>query len=478
MMIDVKPEALRHLQLADEQFAKRQDIDFILGIPEVTRLIKGKIKKLSDNIVAIGSRLGYLVCGISSDGENKSPQAYLAQEDQDTAWDRKMRMFWGVDAPEAEEDENMKCEAHFLQTVKRQHDGRFEVNILRKDLELGNSSVMALSRFYNQKRSFEKNPTKKLMYQQAMQEMIDSKYLEKVEWNQVKNFIPHSAVIKEESLSTKCRVVFDAAAKCSSGRSFNNILYCGKKLQPDICIVLARFRRYPWVFGADISKMYLQIAVDDESALWQGIVWQLPGEKVESYVSKRLVFGLKISPYLALRTLQMLADEDGGNFSKGADIIKHQMYIDDVLASYPTVSDAQDALTQITQLLGKGKFPLSKYFSNSAEVISTVAKNKRLDIITKDLGGDNTVKTLRFRYDYNSDRLTFKIHLGKPVKLTKRTILSEVMKIYDPTGLVESVIFSLKLILRDLWTQQLDWDKPVPEEIGQRYEQFRSEIPL
>ena len=49
-----------------------------------------------------------------------------------------------------------------------------------------------------------------------------------------KCYLPHQAVIRNPSTTTKLRVVFDAAAKTSNGRSLNDIMMVGPRLQKDI----------------------------------------------------------------------------------------------------------------------------------------------------------------------------------------------------------------------------------------------------
>jgi len=43
--------------------------------------------------------------------------------------------------------------------------------------------------------------------------------------------------------------------------------------------------------------------------------------------------------------------------------------------------------------------------------------------------------------------------------LSKRIILSEVAKLFDPLGLLDPVIVIAKLILQDLWQLAIQWDE-------------------
>lgn len=57
-------------------------------------------------------------------------------------------------------------------------------------------------------------------------------------------FLPHHAILKPSSTSTKLRVVYDASCKTSSGFSLNDTLMTGPKLQTNICDVLLQFRTH------------------------------------------------------------------------------------------------------------------------------------------------------------------------------------------------------------------------------------------
>ena len=69
-------------------------------------------------------------------------------------------------------------------------------------------------------------------------------------------------MVKEERATTKVRVVFDAAAK-NNGKSLNDTISPGPKLQRELVDVLTRFRRAPVVLSADISEMFLELQYKD-----------------------------------------------------------------------------------------------------------------------------------------------------------------------------------------------------------------------
>ena len=76
-----------------------------------------------------------------------------------------------------------------------------------------------------------------------------------------------------------------------------------------------------------------------------------------------------------------------------------------------------------------------------------------------------------------SDTFGFRIELrDKPV--TRREILSTISSVYDPLGAASPVILVGKQILQALCRQNINWDDPVPEDILQLWEKWRTELPL
>ena len=112
-------------------------------------------------------------------------------------------------------------------------------------------------------------------------------------------YLPHFAVVRNDRVTTKTRVVFDASVKCN-GVSFN-MIHHGPKLQNELFDVLLRFRRYPIAVVCDIAEMYLRIELSPEDRSFHRFLWQnlASNEKPCEYEFNWLVFGVNVSPFLA-----------------------------------------------------------------------------------------------------------------------------------------------------------------------------------
>ncbi|CAH2091751.1 unnamed protein product [Euphydryas editha] len=73
------------------------------------------------------------------------------------------------------------------------------------------------------------------------------------------HYLPHRAVTKESSLTTKLRPVYDASAKDSNGMSLNSCLNKGINFLDKIPNLLTGFCKGYIDITADIAKAFLQI---------------------------------------------------------------------------------------------------------------------------------------------------------------------------------------------------------------------------
>uniref|UniRef100_W8AT37 Reverse transcriptase domain-containing protein n=1 Tax=Ceratitis capitata TaxID=7213 RepID=W8AT37_CERCA len=125
-----------------------------------------------------------------------------------------------------------------------------------------------------------------------------------------KYYLPHQAVIREGSTTTKLRVVFDASAKTSNGRSLNDVMYTGPKLQRDIFDIILKWRLWKFVVTADVEKMFRQIKVHKEDQQYQNILWRNDSKKpLTVFRLNTVTYGTASAPFLAVRSLFKIAED-------------------------------------------------------------------------------------------------------------------------------------------------------------------------
>jgi len=106
------------------------------------------------------------------------------------------------------------------------------------------------------------------------------------------NYLPHHAVIGDDGVTTKLRVVFDAACKTETGVSLNDVLYKGPCIHDDLVCIMARFRTYKYVISGDIVTMYRRVWVAEQHTDWQRILRRpTPDQPIQIYRLKAITYG-------------------------------------------------------------------------------------------------------------------------------------------------------------------------------------------
>ncbi|XP_039291072.1 glycine receptor subunit beta-type 4 [Nilaparvata lugens] len=113
---------------------------------------------------------------------------------------------------------------------------------------------------------------------------------------------------------------------------------------------------------ADIRQMYHQIVMEESCRRYQHILWRFSIEDpIEIYEFNCVVFGVSSSPYLALRTVHRLVEEEGDNFPAASTCIPSDMFVEDLVTSAPSLSDANNIHSQTKELFKRGGFESTKW---------------------------------------------------------------------------------------------------------------------
>lgn len=271
------------------------------------------------------------------------------------------------------------CEEIYRTTHSIDGDGKFVVKIPFKQdgngpSRLGDSKGQCLARFMYLEKRFKKDEELKKEYIRVMQEYIDMGHMKEVDPRGKKlYYIPHHAVIKPDSLTTKTRVVFDASAKTTTAVSLNECMYIGAKQQDDLMDILIRWRMHKVVFKADIAKMYRMIKLDVEDQQYHTILWrQDQAEPIKEYQLNTVTFGTAAAPFLATRTLKEIAENNQDTHPFAAETINNGFYVDDLIYGSDTVEGAIKLKDETSQVLQQSGLQLRKWSSNNEEFLKTI----------------------------------------------------------------------------------------------------------
>ncbi|XP_058987180.1 uncharacterized protein LOC131806657 [Musca domestica] len=209
--------------LADPDFTSSDRIDVLIGSDVYHEILQDGIHK-KDSILAQRTKLGWILSGPTTEKKGSSKKIVATTT---------LERFWEIEEVSDNQavTEDDFCISNYGSTTSLANDGRFMVRLpFREDVELGDSRKRAMARFLNIEKKLCANPELKMEYKQFMEEYISMGHMERVEPEiRGKYYLPHQAVIRESSITTKVRVVFDASSKTSNGRSLNDILYAGPR---------------------------------------------------------------------------------------------------------------------------------------------------------------------------------------------------------------------------------------------------------
>ncbi|KAJ8736653.1 hypothetical protein PYW08_007309 [Mythimna loreyi] len=472
----------KDIRLADPTFCTPSQIDLLIGADCFWDLIVNDKIRLPSGPYLVNTKLGWIISGplYTENAHTNSVQCHLIQS---TQLNEQLRKFWEIEeiSPLRQHlslEENA-CENLFTQTVKRVDNGRFSVQIpLREPAEvLGDSYEVAKTRFLSLERKLERNPQYKQLYSDFMREYLSLGHMTRInnDYKMPNYFLPHHGVLREDSVTTKLRVVFDASQKTSTLKSLNDIQFTGPALQNDLFSIVLRFRQYKYVACADIEKMFRQILVHENQRNLQLILWrETSSEPISVYRLNTVTYGTASAPYLSIRCVRQLGLDCKDKLVSRT--ILEDFYVDDLITGANSESQLSYICERVAKVCQSGCFPLRKWITNSPNVGVSATQNDNSSKYLS-LGENVSSKTLGLGWYNSKDEFHFTSKInGDLSNVTKRSILSAVSQIYDPLGLLSPVIIVVKVLLQKLWLNKVGWDDGLSQDIIMYWKKFVESI--
>ncbi|XP_075150715.1 uncharacterized protein LOC142224817 [Haematobia irritans] len=353
------------------------------------------------------------------------------------------------------------------------------------ELKLGASRAQALIQYHRITNSLEKDPELARKYHDVLEEYLTLGHMEKATRNDNTRsnsfetfYLPHHAVLRPESRTTKVRVVFNASKKSSNGLALNDVLLAGPILQRDLTIMILNWRTYRFVFNGDIEKMYRQIMVHPHDRKFQKIIFKIdPHGYPEDFALCTVTFGVKCAPFLAIRVLHQLAQDSHDQWPKAFNILKTETYVDDILSGSHSLDSAVDSLKQVMEALNSAGFPLRKITANHPKILDSIPKNFLLDQDFLKFSYHSYTKTLGITWNALRDCFSYTVQPIHSECVTKRKVLSAVAKLFDPAGWLSPVLIIAKKLLQELWREGTNWDEPLSPKSFRIWLDFVKKLP-
>ncbi|KAJ0175497.1 hypothetical protein K1T71_008656 [Dendrolimus kikuchii] len=385
--------------------------------------------------------------------------------------------------PPTQSPDDIECEYFFCQSTERDKTtGRYVVSLPFRDdvCALGDTYATARKRFFGLERKLESTPSFRAAYDAVIREYLEKGYLSPsppaiIEDPYPVYIIPHHGVVREDKSSTKLRMVLDGSHKSSSGLSLNDLLHNGPNLQGDLFTIILNFRLFETALSADCKQMFLQIVMNKNDRRFQRVFYRFrPTDELTIFEFNTVCFGLKSSPYHALRVIKQLIDDEGDSFPLAKEIASRYIYMDDIVFSARSENQALLAANQLIELFKRARFDLVKWTSNSDFVMHNLPNSyKATEPVELDKSSHE--KILGLYWSKLDDCFVFKVAVPDN-KCTKRIILATVARLWDIMGFIAPVILHAKLILKKLWMSKIDWDDCPPHHILESWTKFRNEL--
>ena len=337
------------------------------------------------------------------------------------------------------------------------------------------------------------------LYAAQIKDMLERKVARKLSDQEIRDYggpiyyLPHHEILKPESSSTPCRIVFNSSCKLR-GHILNDYWAKGSSQINNLCGILVRFRERYVGAVADISKMYHAIKIGLLDQHTHRFLWRDFNEhcKPDTFVMTSVSFGDRPSGSISIMALKKTADMADSEYTQAREIIKNNSYVDDIIDSFDDDKSYSIITSQINKILLKGNFKIKEWISSASKGckvdIEGLAYNKTRDYSndSDDSHKDSSQKVLGVYWYPETDCFLFSVNLnlkckrrsrqvnqslklhdivnGLPMRLTKRLIFSWINGLFDPLGLIAPFIIRAKILMRQLWlgeNKPLGWDDPI-----------------
>ncbi|XP_043199886.1 uncharacterized protein LOC122369305 [Amphibalanus amphitrite] len=210
--------------------------------------------------------------------------------------------------------------------------------------------------------------------------------------------------------------------------------------------------------------MFHQIRVREDDQPAMSFLWRNMNLSQEPnvYQMKVSIFGMRCSPAIASYVLQRTAEDHGKEtaVSKAAvSAVQHNFYMDDFLKSESSISAACIMRSEVTKLVARGGFRLTKWMSNDTRVLESIDVSERLhpDADSRSL---DTFRERALGCAWIPAKDVVGIYSRVSVtSLTKRGMLQGMASVFDPLGMVSPFILKAKVLIQRLWTLKYAWDQ-------------------
>ncbi|XP_046392228.1 uncharacterized protein LOC124160418 [Ischnura elegans] len=196
---------------------------------------------------------------------------------------------------------------------------------------------------------------------------------------------------------------------------------------------------------------------------------------------RKLAYSSFMKEYRDLGHMELVVEEEdhpprkkSHRDPRATSVAMKDFYVDDLLTGSNSIEEAEKVQEGIIALLERGGFRLRKWCSNHPALLKKIPLNHREASYQIRPEGDNTIRSLGILWNPNADVFHFDTkNFDCKARVSKRSVLSDLARIFDPLGLIGPIILKAKIFLQRLWELRLEWDESLPAELHSKWLDFR-----
>ena len=129
-------------------------------------------------------------------------------------------------------------------------------------------------------------------------------------------YLPRHTVCNSSNSTSHTRVFLNGSCRSINGFCSNDMLPVGPTIQQYEYSIVLRFRTYKFAFTTDTGKKCRQVKMHKDDRILQRILWwKFSEEQLRTYELAKVTYGTALTPDLATRCLQQLAEYESKEFS-------------------------------------------------------------------------------------------------------------------------------------------------------------------
>ena len=225
------------------------NVDLLLGCDNYWSCVTGEIKNHFPGPVAMNSIFGWLISGKNKFLQTpRSFQVMMLHNAEDMMFDfddssnKFLELHSNFSPTELLTSSEDPTFSTFCSTITESNN-RYSADLpWRSGLMVTNNNYfLARNRLNSVITSLKKNDIL-TQYNEIINTYLKKDYIEICNRSDKEFFLPHHAVIKQDRVTTKIRIVFDGSSRTNQSLSLNDCLYKGPTLLNDLAVMLIKFR--------------------------------------------------------------------------------------------------------------------------------------------------------------------------------------------------------------------------------------------